>query len=92
MPNERILEELALGHKVEQRSKRESNDRNVRPVLVFGENDRRPVIRKSLFPFDLKVIKDREDHLGRFLGEGIDKGASFHAHLDNSKCQNPNAK
>jgi len=81
MPNERILEELALGHKVEQRSKRETNDRNVRPVLVFGENDRRPVIRKSLFPFDLKVIKDGEDHLGRFLGEGIDKGASFHNHF-----------
>ena len=81
MPNERILEELALGHKVEQRSKRESNDRNVRPVLVFGENDRRPVIRKSLFPFDLKVIKDGEDHLGRSLGKEIDKGASFHNHF-----------
>jgi hypothetical protein len=40
---------------------------------MLREDDRRPVIRKSLLPLDLKVIKDGEDHLGNFLSEGIDK-------------------
>jgi hypothetical protein len=78
MPNERIFEELLFGHKVEQGSERETNDRNIRPILVFGENDRRPLIRKSLLPLDFKVIKDGEDHLGRFFGDRVDKGVSFH--------------
>jgi hypothetical protein len=48
---------------------------------VLGENDRRPVIRKSFLPLDLKVIKNGEDHLGRSFGDRIDKGVSFHNHF-----------
>lgn len=81
MPNERIFEELPLGHKVEQGSERETDDGDIHPVLMLRENNRRPVIRKSLLPLDLKVIKDGEDHLGRSFGDKIDKGVSFHNHF-----------
>jgi hypothetical protein len=81
MPNERIFEELPLGHKVEQRPERKADDRDIHPILMLRENDRRPVIRKSFLPLDLKVIKDGEDHLGRSFGEGIDKEVSFHNHF-----------
>jgi hypothetical protein len=81
MPNERIFEELPLGHKVEQRTERKADDRDIRPILMLRENDRRPVIRKSFLPLDLKVIKDGEDHLGRSFGDRVDKGVSFHNHF-----------
>jgi len=89
MPNERIFEELPLGHKVEQRTERKADDRDIHPILMLRENDRRPVIRKSFLPLDLKVIKDGEDHLGRSFGEGVDKGVSFHKcfrYAHSAKC------
>jgi hypothetical protein len=92
MPNERIFEELPLGHKVEQRTERKADDRDIHPILMLRENNRRPVIRKGLLPLDFKVIKDGEDHLGRSFSDRVDKGVSLHAHPDNAKCQNPNAK
>jgi hypothetical protein len=73
MPNERISEELPLGHKVEQRTERKADDRDIHPILMLGENDRWSVIRKSFLPLDLNVIKDGEDHLGRSFGDRIDK-------------------
>jgi hypothetical protein len=81
MPDERIFEELAFGHKVEQRTERKADDRDIHPILMLREDDRRPVIRKSLLPLDLKVIKDGEDHLGRSSGDRVDKGVSFHNHF-----------
>jgi len=78
MSNERILEEFPLGHKIEEWSKGKTDDRDIRPILMLGENDRRPAIGKRLHLLDLKVIKDREDHLGCPLGYGVDKIISFH--------------
>jgi hypothetical protein len=60
MPDERIFAELAFGHKVEQRPKRETNDRNIRPVLVFGENDHRAPIWQRPPLLDLQMIKDEK--------------------------------
>jgi hypothetical protein len=92
MPNERISEELPLGHKVEQRTERKADDRDIHPILMLRENDRWPVIRKSFLPLDLKVIEDGEDHLGRFLSKEIDKAVSFHDHLTTPNVKNPNAQ
>jgi hypothetical protein len=92
MPNERIFEELPLGHKVEQRTERKADDRDIHPILMLRENDRRPVIRKSFLPLDLKVIKDGEDHLGNPPGKLVDDRAPSHPEPHNVKCQNPKFK
>jgi hypothetical protein len=41
MSNERISEEFSFGHKVEQRPERKADDRDIHPILMLRENDRR---------------------------------------------------
>jgi hypothetical protein len=79
--NQGIFEEFLLGHKVKQRFERKADNRDIRPVLVFGQNNHGPAIRKSLLPFDLNLIENGENQAGHSFRDGIDKGVSFHSHF-----------
>ena len=52
-----IFEELFFGHKVKEWCKGNADDGDIGPVLVLGENDHRPLIRKDLLPLGPNEIK-----------------------------------
>jgi hypothetical protein len=91
MSNDRISEEFSFGNKVEQRPERKADDRDIHPILMLRENDRRPVIRKSLLPLDLKMIKDGEDHLGCSFGDGVDDRIPSHQLFSGCEAPRPRA-
>ena len=88
MSNERILKEFPLSHKIEEWSEGKTDDRDIRPILMLGEDDRRPAIGKRLHPLDLKVIEDREDAVGNFPGNLVDYATPSHPEPRIVKCQN----
>jgi len=90
--NQWIFKKFPLRHKVKQWSDNKANHRNVGPILVLGENDHRPLIRKNLLFLSLNPIKDGKDDMGNPSGHGVDNGISSHEPLINAKVQNPNAK
>jgi hypothetical protein len=55
--DQRICEKLLLGHKVKEWDKGNADDGNISPVLVLGENNQGPLIRKNLFSLGLNEIK-----------------------------------
>jgi hypothetical protein len=56
-----IVEELFLGHKVKKRFERKADNGNIGPVLMFGKDDDRPMISKSLLPLDFNPIKNGQN-------------------------------
>ena len=55
--NQGIFEEFLLGHKVKQWLEGQADDRDIGPVLMFGEDDHWPLIRKRCLCFYLDPIK-----------------------------------
>jgi hypothetical protein len=53
-----IFEELPLGYKVKEWCKGNADDGDISPVLVFGENDQRPLIGKNPLSLGLNEIKN----------------------------------
>jgi hypothetical protein len=80
--NHRVFEELLLGHKVKEWFEGKTDDRDIRPVLVFGENNHRSMIRKRGFLLCFDPIKNGEGPLGDLFGRDIDKGIPFHCHFN----------
>jgi hypothetical protein len=76
--NQWVFEEFLLGHKVEEWLEGKTDDWDIGPVLMLGENDHRPVIRKRRFPLCLDLIKNGESALGDLFGCGVDKGVPSH--------------
>jgi hypothetical protein len=62
LPEQRIPEELLLGHKIEWPVKSKTHQRNIRPVLVLRENNNRS-FRKGGIPFCLDFVKNGKDQL-----------------------------
>jgi hypothetical protein len=73
-----IFEELPLGHKVKEWCKGNTDDGDIGPVLVLGENDHRPLIGKNFLPLSFDAIKNGKNQLGNPFSHGIDNRASSH--------------
>jgi hypothetical protein len=94
IPNQWVFEELLFGHKVKQGLKREADDRDIGPVLMFGKNDHRPMIRKDRSLLRLDPVKNGKKPLSHLLGCEVDKGIPFHCQkpISNFKIQMPNSR
>jgi hypothetical protein len=82
MPNQRIFKEFFLGHKVKQGLEGEADDGNISPVLVFWQDNSRPVIRKGPHAVRFNPIKQRKNQTGNSSGDRIDETVSFHRRMD----------
>jgi hypothetical protein len=78
--NQGVFEEFLLGHKVEEWFEGKTDDGDIGPVLMFGENNHRSTIRKHCFLLRLDPIKNGEDELGQPFGCRIDEGIPSHHH------------
>jgi hypothetical protein len=72
------LEEFLLGHKVKQWLEGQADDRYIGPVLMFGEDDHWPLIRKRCLCLYLDPIKKGEHHSDNPFGHEIDDGIPFY--------------
>jgi hypothetical protein len=98
--NQGIFEEFLLGHKVKQWLEGQADDRDIGPVLMFGEDDHWPLIRKRCLCLYLDPIKKGEDALSHLSSCDVNKGIPLHCNkpMSNFKiqisnqCQRPNVK
>jgi len=63
---------------VKQGLEGEANDGNISPILVLGENDSGPMVRKSLPLIGFDLIKNGENQSGNPSGQEINKRVPSH--------------